>query len=334
MMGVMPRQPTRRRSPIRAPGERQSWLSRRGHADDRGPRPGRSNDATRNQEGGVVNYWGKMVARRSRPEDQERRTEHSSPLQRNHPGDRPKHPQQVAAEVTRSILERKQSKGAEASTSREPEPQAPTGTQPKHHSKGDPGAKRSRQERPRNDPEAGTSANANRESTEPRGTSRERSSNPPRRGPLHDVRYVDTEIPFPEHFTFMGDTTRSADNLRRMETWNEFGRHCNPGYVSKDRTTIITNTEADPLSSRYRSPFRKGRHQLCCPWHHVLFSLARYMVGGKKNWQRNLDQFAQITNPAELDQAFMNYFPLGSIEHGEERQREWYGQGLALESLY
>jgi hypothetical protein len=89
MMGVMPRQPTRRRSPIRAPGERQSWLSRRGHADDRGPRPGRSNDATRNQEGGVVNYWGKMVARRSRPEDQERRTEHSSPLQRNHPGDRP-----------------------------------------------------------------------------------------------------------------------------------------------------------------------------------------------------------------------------------------------------
>jgi hypothetical protein len=245
-----------------------------------------------------------------------------------------KHPQQVAAEVTRSILERKQSKGAEASTSREPEPQAPTGTQSKHHSKGDPGAKRSRQERPRNDPEAGTSANANRESTEPRGTSRERSSNPPRRGPLHDVRYVDTEIPFPEHFTFMGDTTRSADNLRRMETWNEFGRHCNPGYVSKDRTTIITNTEADPLSSRYRSPFRKGRHQLCCPWHHVLFSLARYMVGGKKNWQRNLDQFAQITNPAELDQAFMNYFPLGSIEHGEERQREWYGQGLALESLY
>jgi hypothetical protein len=254
MMGIMPRQPTRRRSPIRAPGERQSWLSRRGTADDRGPRPGRSNDTTRNQEGGIANYWGKMVARRSRPEDQEQRTEHSSPLQRNHPGDRAKHPQQVAAEVTRSILERKQSKDAEASTSRKPEPQAPAGTQPKQHSKGDPGAKRSRQERRGNDPEAGTSANANRESTEPKETSRDRSSEPPRRGPLHEVRYVDTEIPFPEHFTFAGNTTRNVDNLRRMETWNEFGRWCNPGYVSRDRTTIITNTEADPLIFKVPGP--------------------------------------------------------------------------------
>jgi hypothetical protein len=55
---------------------------------------------------------------------------------------------------------------------------------------------------------------------------------------------------------------------------------------------------------------------------------------GEEELAKEPGSVRKITNPSELDQAFMNYFPLGSIEHGEERQREWYGQGLALESLY